>query len=64
MNFFDLTSEQQEKAKACKTVAEVYDLIKSEGLELTDEELRGLSGGWFDVCYSACWDHSCKDLLT
>ncbi|MBQ9020521.1 MAG: Nif11 family protein [Eggerthellaceae bacterium] len=64
MNYYDLTPEQQEKAKACKTVAEVYDLIKSEGFDLTDEELRGLSGGWCDACFNLCWDHSCKDFLT
>ena len=63
MNFYDLTSEQQEKAKACKTVTEVHDLIKSEGLELSDDELRGLSGGCSDVCGSLCWDHGCKDFL-
>ena len=44
LNFDDLTPEQQEKAKSCKTVAEVYDLIRNEGFELSDEELKDLPG--------------------
>lgn len=63
MKLDDLTPEQQEKAKACQSVAEVYDLIKSEGFELSDEELDGLSGGWCDIlCSGACWSNGCKEL--
>ena len=39
MNFDDLTPEQQEKAKACKSVEDVLALAKEEGCELTDAEL-------------------------
>ena len=46
MRFEDLTSEQKEKALACKTSEELLSLAKSEGYELTDEELEDISGGW------------------
>ncbi|MBR3224283.1 MAG: Nif11-like leader peptide family natural product precursor [Atopobiaceae bacterium] len=45
MNFEDLTAEQKEKAKACKTPEEVLELAKEEGIELTDEQLESVSGG-------------------
>lgn len=45
MNFEDLTPEQLEKAKACKSVDELVALAKSEGIELTDEQLQGIAGG-------------------
>lgn len=51
MNFEDLTPEQQEKAKACKSVEEVLALAQDEGYELTDSELDAVSGGDWD-----CWD--------
>ena len=39
MDFKDLTPEQQEKAKACKTPEDILALAKEEGHSLTDEEL-------------------------
>jgi len=45
MNFEDLTPEQQEKARACKTPEEVLALAKQEGYELSDAELDGIAGG-------------------
>ena len=45
MNIEDLTPEQMEKAKACKTPEEIIALAKEEGYELSDEQLEGLSGG-------------------
>ena len=39
MDFKDLTPEQQEKAKACKTPEDILALAKEEGYSLTDEEL-------------------------
>ena len=39
MNLDNLTAEQIEKAKACKTADELLDLAKAEGVELTDEQL-------------------------
>ena len=37
MDFSNLTPQQQEKAKACKTPEEVLALAKEEGYELSDE---------------------------
>lgn len=49
----DLTEEQKAKAKAAKTPEELIALAKEEGLELTDEQLEAVSGGWsLDDCPS------------
>ena len=49
MKFEDLTPEQMEKAKACKTPEDILALAKEEGYELTDEELAAIAGGeeWY-----------------
>ena len=54
--FENLTPEQQEKAKSCKTPEDVLALAKEEGYELTNEELEHVSGGldW------SCNDQSCS----
>lgn len=44
MNKF--TEEQIAKAKACKDEAELLELAKAEGVELSDEDLDSISGGW------------------
>ena len=46
MNFEDLNPELQEKAKACKTPEELLELAKEEGLELPEEALNAIAGGW------------------
>ena len=45
MKFEELSPELQEKAAACKTAAEVFALAKSEGIELSEEDLEFVSGG-------------------
>ena len=52
MDFADLTPEQQEKARACKTPEDILALAETEGYELSEEELEGVSGGflWIDDC--------------
>ena len=45
MKFEDLTSEQKEKARACKTPQEVLDLANEEGYAISIEELDSVSGG-------------------
>ncbi len=40
-----LSEEQLEKARACKTHAELLELAKEEGLQLTDEQLESVNGG-------------------
>ena len=61
MNFEDLTPEQQAKARACKTPDDMIALAQEEGVELSDEQLQAVSGGWGcatdgkpcnDDCYS------------
>ena len=46
MKFEELTTEQKEKAIACKTPDELLELAKEEGMEIPDEELDGIAGGW------------------
>ena len=46
MNYEGLTAEQKAKARACKTPEEMLALAKEEGMELTDEQLEAVSGGW------------------
>ena len=53
MNVNDLSPEQMERAKACKTAEELVALAQSEGLELSDEQLEAISGGedeWYSLC--------------
>lgn len=59
MDINKLTPEQQEKAKMCKTPEELLALAKEEGVELSDEQIEGISGGkwdFLDECesYSGC----------
>ncbi len=52
MQFDDLSPEQQSKARACKSPADILALAHEEGYELNDDELDAISGGvlWFDDC--------------
>jgi len=61
MDFKDLSPELRSKASACKTPEELIALAKEEGYELTDEELKAVSGGikwslWCSeqTCYQQC----------
>lgn len=42
----ELSPEIREKAKACRTSEDLLALAKDEGVELTDEELEEIAGGW------------------
>ena len=57
MKLEDLTPEQQNKAKACKSKEDLIELAKSEGVELADEQLEALSGGEWD-CMDVCSNFS------
>lgn len=46
MNNKDFSPELKEKARACKTSEELFELAKEEGIEIPDEELDGIAGGW------------------
>ena len=52
MNFEDLAPELLEKAKACTSADELLELAKSEGVELTEEQLEAVNGG-------GIWDWDC-----
>lgn len=58
MDFKDLTDEQKAKAKECKTPDELVALAQEEGIELTDEQLEAVSGGWnsCDDCNNHYWN--------
>ena len=45
-----LTPEQRARAKQCKSAEELLALAKEDGYELTDDELEGISGGFWDDC--------------
>lgn len=48
--FGNLTSEQREKAKLCKSPEEFLKLAGAEGIDLTDEQMEAISGGgdWYN----------------
>ena len=53
--FDELTDEQMEKARECTNSDELVELAKSEGIELSDEQLDAISGGaWYD-CMNETW---------
>jgi len=46
MRLDDLRPELREKAENCKTPQEILELAKEEEIELSDEDLENVSGGW------------------
>jgi len=44
--FEGLSDEQIAKAKACKSSEELLALAKAEGVELNNEQLEAISGGF------------------
>ena len=61
MDFKDLTPELRDRARKCKTPEEILALAKEEGYELSEEELKAVSGGvkwtlWCSdrTCYQVC----------
>ena len=56
-----LTEEQIEKARKCKNEKELLELAKSEKINLTDEQLASISGGYIcektKVCPYCGSDH-------
>ena len=43
----DLSPELQEKARACKSMEEIYELIAENDVELSDDALEAVAGGCF-----------------
>jgi len=54
-SFSELTTEQMEKARACKDAADLIALADSEGIELTDEQLESIAGGTWYNCMNETW---------
>lgn len=58
MRFNEPTDEQKVKARACSSAEELMALAEAEGVELSDEQLEGVAGGW------GCSDHCPDDTYT
>ena len=54
-SFNELTPEQMEKARECKTSNDLVELAKNEGIELTDEQLDAISGDTWYNCMNETW---------
>ena len=55
-----LSDDLKAKAAECKSAEELMELAKTEGIELTDEQLDAISGGydWFCDCkMDDCWNN-------
>ena len=61
MDFEIMAPELKAKAMACETGEELIALAKSEGVELTDEMLEGMSGGLDWICSHNSNDGSCPE---
>ena len=58
MNFEELKNpELQGKLKTAKTADDIIELAASEGIDLSEEQLQGISGG---SDWSLCDDHECQ----
>ena len=58
-DFTDLTEEQKARALACKSSEELIALAEAEGIELTDEQLAAVAGGWTPCKEFTCDYYSC-----
>lgn len=57
MNLNELTPEQIERARACKTAEDLVKLAEEEGYELSDDELNAITGGGVEDW--GCWTYDC-----
>lgn len=53
MDLSNISPELMEQARACKSAEELLALAKSEGIELSDEQLDGIAGGFSWSCSDA-----------
>lgn len=49
-----LTADQVARAEACDSPEELLELAKSEGVELTDEQLEAVAGGTWEELWHSC----------
>ena len=63
--FENIPEDFEAKAKKCKTADELYTLAKSEGVELSLEDLDAASGGWSNAnCPNdSCPTQSCGTMM-
>ena len=54
-SFKELTDEQMEKARECKSSDELVELANSEGIELSDDQLDAIAGGNWINCLNETW---------
>ena len=59
LEFDDLTEKQKAKALACKTPEDLLALAEAEGIDITDEELTAISGGWTPCPDLTCGKYTC-----
>ena len=59
MKIEDASTELIEKAKACETPEQLFELAKKEGIDLTDEQMEAIAGGNIEGV-SAAWNNSGK----
>ena len=57
MNLNELTPEQIERARACKTTEDLVKLAEEEGYELSDDELTAITGDGVEDW--GCWTYDC-----
>ena len=53
MDLENLSPDLREKANACKSPEDLFELAREEGYELSDDELEAVSGGDWD-CWTVC----------
>ena len=64
MNLEDLNPEFREKAKDCTSVDELKELCRKLGVELSDEQLESISGGYPTCPHNMCYGkHTCSPVL-
>jgi len=56
MEFDELSQEQKERARACKTPEELMALAKEEGIDLSDDDLEQVAGGKGKWAHEECDD--------
>ena len=56
MEFDELTEEQKEKIRECKTSEEILAVVEEEDIELSEDQLEAVSGGGLE------WTSPCNDL--
>lgn len=49
-----LTEEQIARVKECKNPEELLSVAREEGIELTDEQLEAVNGGWCSETTEPC----------